>query len=235
MLCGRSLRTVLVRFVWQAFQATPSYSGVTMSRRRIADHYDWNRVVMVRCHRCRRVIGRLAGGWFQPKRPLATVTTSPLPPVFKFPGSPDPLLHGRPMKGVMVIPLDGWTFAGLHCGCRKHDGSQMTWTLNLHRKDTASKLDKRTHDLIAGMPDYGLIGIHDDLEFFVTLDVAPAAITDAEAQARRPSEARLADFERRLRNRGRRKTWRRVNAGEAAAPILDSASHRNTDDPVDRA
>ena len=142
-----------------------AYSGATMSRRRMADHYDWNRVVMVRCHRCRRVIGRLAGGWFQPKRPLDTVT-SPGLPVFTFPGSPDPLLHGRPMKEVTVIPLDRWTLAGLHCGCRKRDGAQMTWTLNLHRMDTASKLDKRTHDLIAGMPDYGLIGIHDDLEFF---------------------------------------------------------------------
>ena len=210
-----------------------AYSGATMSRRRMADHYDWNRVVMVRCHRCRRVIGRLARGWFQPKRPLDTVT-SPGLPVFTFPGSPDPLLHGRPMKEVTVIPLDRWTLAGLHCGCRKRDGAQMTWTLNLHRMDTASKLDKRTHDLIAGMPDYGLIGIHDDLEFFVTLDVAPAAITDAEAKARGPSEASVAALERRIRNRGRRKTWR-VTADEAAAPMLRSISHRDTDDPVDRA
>jgi hypothetical protein len=214
--------------------AAIAYSDATMSRRRMADHYDWNRVVMVRCHRCRRVIGRLAGGWFQPKRPLATVK-SPTPPVFTFPGSPKPLLHGRPMKGVTVIPLDGWALAGLHCGCWKRDGSPMTWTLNLHRMGHASGIDGRTHDLIAGMTDYGLIGIHDELEIAVTLDVAPATLTEAQIEALGPSEARLADFERRIRNRGRRKTWRRVTRGEADASMLESTSHTHTDDPVDRA
>jgi len=191
---------------------------------------------MVRCGRCRRVIGRLSEGWFQPKRPVARVT-SPMPPVFKFPGSPDPLLHGRPMKKVTVIPLDGWALTGVHCGCCKRDGTQMTWTLNLHRMDHASRLDGRTHDLVAGKADYGLVGIHDDLEYAVALDVAPASISDAEANARGPSESDLANLDRRILNRGRRKTWwgPRVTAAEAARPMLKWPAHRDTDDPVDRA
>lgn len=183
-----------------------------MSRRQKADDYAHLRVVMVRCHRCRRVIGRLAAGWFQPKRPLTTLT-SPFPPVFKFAGCPEPLLlHGRPMKGISVISLDGWTLAGLRCGCRKPDGREMTWTLNLHRMFHASLLDGRIHDLIAGMPDYGLTGIHDDLEYAVASDVAPAFISAAETKREELHfEKGQADVLRRIQNRGRRKTWPRVD------------------------
>jgi hypothetical protein len=112
------------------------------------------------------------------------------------------------MKGVTVIPLDGWTLEGVHCGCRKPDGTQTAWTLNLHRMSQASYLDKRTHDLIAGVPDYGLIGIHDDLEYGVALDVAPATISDAQRDARGPSVPNPDDLMQRIRNRARRKTWR---------------------------
>ena len=205
-----------------------------MTRRRRADHYASNRVVQVRCCRCRRVLGRLGEGWFQPKRPLAAIT-SPLPPVFKFLGSPDPLLHGRPMKGVSVIPLDGWTLAGVRCGCVKRDGKQMSWTLNLHRMSHASGFDGRTHDLIAGTPDYGLVGIHDKLEYAVALDVAPDSISDAKRKARLPSEADGDDLMRRIRNRARRKTWPPVNVSRATPPVLQWLAHQDTDDPVDRA
>jgi hypothetical protein len=173
----------------------------------MADHYVFHRVVMVRCCRCQRVLGRLAEGWFQPKRTPAT-GPRPLPSVYKFPGSPDPLLHGRPMKGVTVIPLDGWTLTGVHCGCRKRDGTPMTWTLNLHRMHHATHLDGRTHDLIAGLRDYGLIGLHDELEYGVAIDVAPDSISDAQREARTPSERDHDEFMQRIRNRARRKTWR---------------------------
>jgi len=199
-----------------------------MSRRLVADHYARNRVVTVRCHRCRRVLGRLSDGWFQPKRTLGPVK-DPMPPVFTFPGQPKPFIHGRPMKGVTSIPLDGWTLTGVACGCRKRDGTQMTRTLNLHRMDHAASLDGRTHDLIAGMPDYGLTGIHDDLEYHVAIDVAPDSIP-----LREPNEASTADLMRRIENRARRKTWR-VAQSKSAARTVKSPVHRDTDDPVDRA
>jgi hypothetical protein len=204
-----------------------------MSRRRIADHYARNRVVMIRCHRFRRVLGRLSEGWFQPKRMLGPVK-DPSPPVFTFPGQPKPFIHGRPMKGVTAIPLEGWTLEGVACGCRKRDGTYMTWTLNLHRMDRASSLDGRTHDLIAGMPDYGLTGIHDDLEYHVALDVAPDSISDAEIMARGATEASFcrshaADPEPRSAQ------ILACRSEQASALTVKSSVHRDTDDPVDRA
>jgi hypothetical protein len=58
------------------------------------------------------------------------------------------------------------------------------------------------------MPDYGLTGIHDELEYIVRADVAPDSISDAEIMARRPSAASGAALLRRWENRSRRKTWR---------------------------
>lgn len=204
-----------------------------MSRRRAADHYVLNRAVMVRCHRCRRAIGRLSLGWFQPKRPVAAVPKL-LPQVFTFPGQPKPLLHGKPMRGITVIPLDGWSLAGVPCGCRKRDGTQMTWTLNLHKMYHAAQIDELTHDLIAGMPDYGLVGIHDELDYIMRLDMAPGAISDAEAKERGPSEASGEALMRRIHNRARRKTWRVAHQEDAARTVV-SSRHLDTDDPADRA
>ena len=199
-----------------------------MSRRKAADDYTHLRAVAVRCGRCRRVLGRLGEGWFQPKRLDAAATT--VPQVFTFPGSPRPLLHGRPMKGVTVIPLDGWTLAGVPCGCRKRDGTQMFYTLNLHRMSTASKIDERIHDLVAGMADYGLVGIHDDLERSVAQDVAPGTV-----EGSGPSDAEIDDLRRRIRNRARRKTWPYVVARDGVKSMLESLVQQDTDDPVDRA
>jgi hypothetical protein len=105
----------------------------------------------------------------------------------------------------------------------------MTWTLNLHRMHHASSLDGRTHDLIAGMPDYGLTGIHDDLEYHVAADVAPDS-----TPTRMPDPASVADLGRRIENRARRKTWR-VTHSNAAPRTVRSQVQRDTDDPVDRA
>lgn len=181
-----------------------------MSRRRTAGNCADLRVVMVRCQRCRRVLGRLAEGWFQPTRSQDAVT-APLPIVFKFPGRPEMVLpHGRTMKAVTVVPLDRWTLTGVRCGCRRRDGKQTTFTLNLFRMLLASRLDGRTHDLIAGMPDYGLIGIHDDLEFAVAMELTPCLVDPREIMAREPSA--MADaISRRIQNRMRRKTWPRVD------------------------
>lgn len=207
------------------------------------------RVVRVRCCRCRRIIGRLADGWFQPKHPLASVTT-PLPPVFRFPGYPDPLLHGRPMKGVTVIPLDRMTIEGLYCGCRKRDGTQTTCTLNLLWMGHASWIDERIHDLIAGEPDYGLTGIHDELEYTMASQHGRGSVTPEMEAARRASDAeRGDDLMRRIQNRGRRKTRGRGGPGsawaqaertaaqkaEAASTLLEWSAHTDTDDPADRA
>jgi hypothetical protein len=71
----------------------------------------------------------------------------------------------------------------------------------------ATYLDERTHDLISGVRDYGLVGIHDDLEHGVANDVAPDTIPDAQYEARVLSEPDQDDFMRRIRNRARRKTW----------------------------
>jgi hypothetical protein len=188
---------------------------------------------MVRCHRCRRVLGRLSAGWFQPKRVRGQVKDS-LPPVFTFPGQPKPFVRGKPMKGVNAIPLGGWTLAGVACGCRKRDGTRMLWTLNLHKMYHASRLDKRIHDLVAGMPDYGLVGIHDDLDYAMRLDKAPGSISHEEATARGPSDASTDALMRRIHDRARRKTWR-VAHGEATTQTVSSPIHRDTGDPVDRA
>jgi hypothetical protein len=79
------------------------------------------------------------------------------------------------------------------------------------------------------MPDYGLTGIHDDLEYHVAIDVAPDSIP-----LREPNEASTADLMRRIENRARRKTWR-VAQSKSAARTVKSPVHRDTDDPVDRA
>jgi hypothetical protein len=204
-----------------------------MSRRRTADYYLWDRSVLVRCHRCRRVIGRLSLGWFQPKRPVAGVPDQ-LPQVFTFPGQPKPLFNGRPMRGITAIQLDGWSLAGVPCGCRKRDGTQMTCTLNLHKMYHATQIDELRHDLIAGVADFGLVGIHDELDYIMRLDMAPGAITDAEAKERGPSTASGEALMRRIHNRSRRKTWR-VGYPEDAKQTVTSATHLDTDDPVDRA
>ena len=114
------------------------------------------------------------------------------------------------MNGITAIPLGGWTLAGVHCGCRKRDGTQMARTLNLLKMYHAAHLDGLKHDLIAGMPDYGLADIHDDLDYRMRLDKAPSSISDAEALERGPNEASQAALMRRIRNRARRKTWPRV-------------------------
>lgn len=113
------------------------------------------------------------------------------------------------MKEVTVIPLDRWTLAGVRCGCRKRDGNQTTFTLDLSRMFLASDLDGRTHDLIAGMPDYGLMGIHDALKHAVAMELHPC-FGDPDEEAWEKFEVN-SDRNRRIQNRMRRKTWRKYS------------------------
>ena len=118
----------------------------------------WDRLVKVRCCRCRRVIGRLGDGWFQPNRPLAKSDANPSsPPVYQFPGRREPLsLADRPLLSVEIVQLSNWTLPGVRCGCRRRDGSPMTYTLSLDLMHEAARFDQRRSDLIAGAPNYGL-------------------------------------------------------------------------------
>ena len=118
----------------------------------------WDRLVKVRCCRCRRVIGRLGDGWFQPNRPLAKGDANlSAPPVYQFPGRRQPpSLADRPLLSVEIVELTNWTLPGVRCGCRRRDGSPMTYTLSLDLMEAAARFDQRRSDLIAGAPNYGL-------------------------------------------------------------------------------